>query len=82
MLHDELYPVKIDNVKRIAVLDEKDEIRAGAAEAFGGQNRTKIFKIAWLSKRDVSKAYESMVVYVIKKSDATRYHSLGQPGRL
>jgi regulator of replication initiation timing len=70
VLRDELYPVKIDNVKRTAVLDEKDEIRAGAAEAFGGENGTTVAKIAWLSKRDVPKAYGSMVVYVTKKSDA------------
>jgi regulator of replication initiation timing len=86
VLRDELYPVKIDNVKRTAVLDEKDEIRAGAAEAFGGENGTTVAKIAWLSKRDVPKAYGSMVVYVTKKSDARRliaegfFHAGGESG--
>jgi hypothetical protein len=82
MLRDELYPVKINRVKRTAVLDEKDKIRAGAAEASRGENRTIVAKIAWLSKRDVPKAYESIVVYVTKKSDATRLRSVGQPGWL
>jgi len=38
-LRDELYTLKVDNVNRLAVLDENGEIRAGAAEAFG--KRTK-----------------------------------------
>ena len=86
VLRDELYPVKIDNVKRTAVLDEKDEIRAGAAEAFGEENGTTVAKIAWLSKRDVPKAYGSMVVYMTKKSDARRlisegfFHAGGESG--
>ncbi|KAG9185064.1 hypothetical protein G6011_03011 [Alternaria panax] len=62
VLRDELYPVKIDNIKRTAVLDEKDEIRVGAAEALGEENGTTVAKIAWLSKKDIPKAYGSMVV--------------------
>lgn len=46
MLRDELFPVKVNNVKRTAVLDKKDEIRAGAAEAFSRENRTTVAKIA------------------------------------
>lgn len=86
VLRDELYPVKIDNVKRTAVLDEKDEIRAGAAEAFGEENGTTVAKIAWLSKKDIPKAYGSMVVYVTRKSDARRlvaegyFHAGGESG--
>ena len=86
VLRDELFPVKVDNVKRTAVLDEKDEIRTGAAEAFGEENGTIVAKIAWLSKRDVPKAYGSMVVYVTKKSDARRlvaegyFHAGGESG--
>ncbi|GKU09351.1 unnamed protein product [Fusarium langsethiae] len=40
VLRDELYPVKVDNVKRTAVLEETGEIRLGAAEAFGQENET------------------------------------------
>lgn len=61
MLRDELYPIKVDNVKRTAVLDENDEIRAGAAEAFSEENETTVTKIVWLSKKDVPKAYGLMV---------------------
>jgi hypothetical protein len=46
VLRDKLYLVKIDNVKRTAVLDKKDKIRAGAVEAFRGENRTIVAKIA------------------------------------
>jgi hypothetical protein len=86
VLRDELFPVKVDNVQRTALLDETDGIGAGAAEAFGEENGTTVAKIAWLSKRDVPKAYGSMVVYVTKRSDARRlvaegfFHAGGESG--
>jgi hypothetical protein len=46
VLRDKLFLVKINNVKRTAVLDKKDEIRAGVAEAFSEENRTTVAKIA------------------------------------
>jgi hypothetical protein len=86
VLRDELYPVKVDNVKRTVVLDEKDEVRAGVAQPFGEENGATVAKIAWLSKKDVPKAYGSMVVYLTKKSDARRlitdgfFHVGGESG--
>ena len=72
VLRDELYPITVDNVNRLAVLDENEEIRTGAAEAFGRENDTTVAKIAWLSKKNIAKAYGSMVVYLTKSSDARR----------
>jgi hypothetical protein len=86
VLRDELYPIKVDSVNRLAVLDDKGEIRTGAAEAFSQENDTTVAKIAWLSKRDVPKTYGSMVVYVTKGSDAKRllsegfFHAGGESG--
>jgi hypothetical protein len=86
VLRDELYPVKVDNVKRTAVLEETGEIRLGAAEAFGQENETTVAKIAWLSRKDVAKAYGSMVVYLTKGADARRilsegfFHAGGESG--
>jgi regulator of replication initiation timing len=86
ILRDELYPIKVDNVNRLAVLDEKGEIRTGAAEAFGQENETTVAKMAWLSKKNVAKAYGSMVVYLTKGSDARRllregfFHVAGESG--
>lgn len=86
VLRDELYPIKVDNVNRLAVLDEHGEIRAGASEAFGQENETTVAKIGWLSKKDVAKAYGSMVVYLTKGNDATRllregfFHVAGESG--
>ncbi|KAJ6436683.1 reverse transcriptase [Purpureocillium lavendulum] len=77
LLRDELYPVKVDHVNRIAVLDEMGDIRAGAMEAFSKENDVQVAKIAWLSKRDIPKAYGSIVVYVTKGSDAKRLLSEG-----
>ena len=66
---DELYPIKVDNISRLAVLDDKGEIQAGAAEALSQENDAIVAKIAWLSKKEVPKAYGSMVVYITKGSD-------------
>jgi hypothetical protein len=38
VLRDDLYLIKVDSVRRIAVLDENDEIRVGAVEGFGQEN--------------------------------------------
>ena len=86
VLRDELYPIKVDSVNRLAVLDANGEIRSGAAEAFGQENETTVAKIAWLSKKESPKAYGSMVVYVTKGSDARRlltegfFHVAGESG--
>ena len=72
VLRDELYPVKVDNVNRLAVLDDLGDIRAGAAAAFGQENDVQVAKVAWLSRRDANKAYGSMVVYMTKASEAKK----------
>ncbi|KAF3392112.1 hypothetical protein DPV78_010808 [Talaromyces pinophilus] len=69
-LRDQLYPVKIDNVNRTAVLDADRNILPGAADALGKENNVSITKISWLSKKDSNKAYGSMVVYITKGTDA------------
>lgn len=70
ILRDQLYPVKINNTNRTAVLDAEGNILPGATKALGKENHVKIAKISWLSKKDSNKAYGSMVVYVTKASDA------------
>jgi len=72
VLRDQLYPVKVDNANRAAVLDQDGEIRLGAAEALGEENNVSIAKVAWLSNKGAAKAYGSMVIYVTKGSDAVR----------
>jgi uncharacterized coiled-coil protein SlyX len=52
VLRDELYPIKVDSVRRTAVLDENDNIRDGVAEAFGQENETTVTKVIWLSRKD------------------------------
>jgi hypothetical protein len=60
VLRDDLYPIKVDNVRRTAVLDENDKIRIGAAEGFGQENEATVAKIVWLSNKELPKAYGSM----------------------
>ncbi|KJZ69746.1 hypothetical protein HIM_10857 [Hirsutella minnesotensis 3608] len=72
VLRDQLYPVKVDNAKRTAVLDAEGNVLPGAAETLGAENNVTIAKITWLSNREKAKAYGSMVIYVTKESDAQR----------
>ncbi|KAJ5152544.1 hypothetical protein N7492_009824 [Penicillium capsulatum] len=86
VLRDELYPIKVDSVNKAAVLDEKDEIRAGATAAFSEENEVTVAKIAWLSRKESAKAYGSMVVYLTRGTDARRlladgfFHARGESG--
>ncbi|KJZ69760.1 hypothetical protein HIM_10843 [Hirsutella minnesotensis 3608] len=61
VLRDQLYPVRVDNANRTAVLDAEGNILPGAIEALSAENRVTIGKISWLSKRESGKAYGSMV---------------------
>ena len=72
VLRDQLYPVKVDNANRTAVLDTDGNVLPGAAEVLGKENEVDIAKISWLSKKDTHKAYGSMLVYVTKMSHARR----------
>lgn len=72
VLRDQLYPVKVNNANRTAILDQDGVILPEVMEALGKENEVHIAKMAWLSKKDTSKAYGTMVVYVTKGSDAVR----------
>ncbi|EAQ84612.1 predicted protein [Chaetomium globosum CBS 148.51] len=72
VLRDQLYPVRIDNANRTAVLDAEGNVLPGAMEALGTENDVNIAKIVWLSRKDTGKAYGSMVVYVTEGSEARR----------
>ncbi|KAH6635863.1 hypothetical protein F5144DRAFT_644071 [Chaetomium tenue] len=72
VLRNQLYPVKVDNVNRTAVLDPEGRVLPGAAETLGRENDVQITKLAWLSRKGTAKAYGSMVVYITKAGDAKR----------
>lgn len=72
VLKDQLYPVKVDNANRTAILDKEGNLLPGTVEELGQENDVKIAKVSWLSKKDQAKAYGSMVVYVTSSNDATR----------
>lgn len=72
VMRDQLYPVKVDNACKEAVLNDQGEIRDDAKERLGDENGVKIAKIVWLSKKDTTKAYGSLVVYLTKGSDAMK----------
>ncbi|KAI2864382.1 hypothetical protein CBS147323_9143 [Aspergillus niger] len=86
VLRDDLYPIKVDSVRKTAVLDENNEVRVGAAAAFSEENEATVAKIAWLSRKESAKAYGSMVVYLTKGTNARRllaegfFHAVGESG--
>jgi hypothetical protein len=49
VLRDQWCPVKVDNACRTAVLDEREELRAGVTEMLEKENDVKIAKVSWLS---------------------------------
>jgi hypothetical protein len=63
VLRDQLFPVKIDNVKARAVLSPEGSIKEEALAALEDENRVKLAKLACLSKKDMVKEYGSIVVY-------------------
>ncbi|KAJ5730151.1 uncharacterized protein N7483_004659 [Penicillium malachiteum] len=86
VLRDEFYPIKVDSVKRTAVLDENYDVLTGAAAALSEENDTTVAKITWLSSKEAAKPYGSMVVYLTKGTDARRlladgyFHVGGESG--
>ncbi|KAJ3453213.1 hypothetical protein MRS44_018868 [Fusarium solani] len=51
VLRDQLYPVKVDDANRTAVLDSSGNVLPGAAEALGKENEVTIAKMHWLSDK-------------------------------
>ncbi|GIZ43086.1 hypothetical protein CKM354_000632700 [Cercospora kikuchii] len=72
VLRDQLYPIKVDNANRTAVITETGDLRPGVIEMLEKENETKIAKIVWISRKDSMKAYGSMIVYLMKGNDAAR----------
>ena len=73
VLQDQLYPVKVNNVRTDAILQPNGEIREDAVAALNDNNNTQIAKLSWLSSRQARKAYGLMVVFFIKGSEAARF---------
>jgi hypothetical protein len=72
VLRDQLYPIKVDSMNRMAVFDQEFKILPGAIEALNQENEVQIAKVAWLSRKVNPKTYGSMVVYLTKNNDAKR----------
>jgi hypothetical protein len=72
ILRDQIYPVKVDNTNRIAILDAAGDLQPGVVEILEKENDIKISKLVWLSKKDLGKAYSLIVVYVSKSSEVTK----------
>ncbi|KJZ68244.1 hypothetical protein HIM_12363 [Hirsutella minnesotensis 3608] len=66
VMRGQLYPVRVDNANRTAILDAKGNILPGAIEALSAENRVTIGKIFWLSKRESGKAGESATTHVFE----------------
>ena len=52
-MRDQLYPVKVDNVNRMAVLDHDGKVLLGAAEVLGEENEAQ----NWVAQQDISQFF-------------------------
>ena len=73
VLRDQLYPIKINNVRTDAILQPNGVVKEDALAALNDSNNTQLAKLSWLSSRHVRKAYGSMVVFFTKGSEAARF---------
>jgi hypothetical protein len=73
LLRDDLYPIKFDGIIRRAALDERGNDKEGAAEELGKENEVQVARVKWLSSREPSKEYGSIVVHLTKATDAQRF---------
>jgi hypothetical protein len=84
---ERLFPVKINEANRSAVLDSNHSLLPSVAEVRGQENEVTIARMNWLSDKGNGKAYGSMVIYVMKKSYARRlledkyFHLAGESAR-
>ncbi|EXM15014.1 hypothetical protein FOTG_16631 [Fusarium oxysporum f. sp. vasinfectum 25433] len=62
-LRDQLYPIKVDSMNRMAVFDQEFNMLPGAIETLNQENEV---------RKVNPKSYGSMVVYLTKSSDAKR----------
>jgi hypothetical protein len=72
VLRDNLYLIKVNSIRKAIVLDEQGEVRAGAAAAFSEENKATITKIAWLSRKESTKDYRLIVIYLTKNTNTRR----------
>ena len=72
VLRDQLYPIKVNNVRADAVL-LNGSIREDLITLLNDSNKTEVSKVSWLSSRNAGKAYGSMVIFFTKGSQAERF---------
>lgn len=72
VLRNQLYPIKVDSMNRMAVFDQEFKVLPRAIETLSQENKVQIAKVAWLSRKVNPKTYGSIVVYLTKSSDTRR----------
>ncbi|KAI0413479.1 hypothetical protein F5X98DRAFT_378726 [Xylaria grammica] len=78
--HNKQYAVRMDNIRRQAVMDDSGQVHNGLAESLGEENNVTIVNVAWLGKTDMLswQAYGSIVVYVGSRDDVSQLLSCGK----
>ncbi|GAW17427.1 hypothetical protein ANO14919_068840 [Xylariales sp. No.14919] len=78
--HNKQYAVRVDNVRRQAVMDDSGQVHNGLAESLGEGNNVTIVNVAWLGKTYTLswQAYGSIVVYVGSSDDVSQLLSCGK----
>ena len=73
MLRDQLYSVKINNVKTDAILQPNKVIKENELIALNNSNNTHLVKLSWLSSYYIRKIYRFIVIFFTKGSEAVRF---------
>ena len=66
VLRDQIYPVKVNNTRADAVLMPDSTLKPNATAEIAVENGTELAKVAWLSAKQNSKAYRSLVACFTK----------------
>ncbi|KAJ3575179.1 hypothetical protein NPX13_g4125 [Xylaria arbuscula] len=72
--HNKQYAVRVDNVRRQAIMDDSGKLLNGLADSLSKANNVTVVNVAWLGEKGIlsRQAYGSVVVYVGSSDDVSQ----------
>ncbi|KAI1357391.1 hypothetical protein F5Y08DRAFT_346770 [Xylaria arbuscula] len=72
--HNKQYAVRVDNVRRQAIMDDSGKLLNGLADSLSKENNVTVVNVAWLGEKGIlsRQAYGSVVVYVGSSDDVSQ----------
>lgn len=72
VLRDQLYLIKVDNVYKDNVLSAEGLLLLRIIESLRKKNEASVAKMTWINRKNNSKVYRFMIVYLHRDSDVNR----------